>query len=116
MKRAMLDFWILKVDEDLTFLDGAVDCSPCRAADFSIGMSAFEGLLKNGLEQLASRVGLSYLDDALINVESSKKLLIALEEIDKRLNPSGARTECRVMAELFSLAVDLERPIVVVCD
>ena len=112
----MLEFWALRPNESAEMVDGAIEYDPNRKPEFSIEIAAFHRILDNGLTRFASEIGLSYFDDVLIDEKSSQKILNILMEIDKRLNPSGARTENRVMAEFFSNAVSQNLKVVVVCD
>ena len=112
----MLDFRVLEPGEEIGFSEGAVECSPHRAPDFSIDIDAFHRILDHGLAQIASDVGLSFFQDALLEWESCKSVLAVLVRIDESLKSASAQTETREMTDLFSRAVRQNLGIVVVCD
>ena len=117
----MLNFWMLDVEQATQIIDGAIEDGiendpPCRKPDFSIDITPFHRILDSGLSHLASELGFSYFNDALLEVESSEKILSSLLKIDAALNPVGARTEGRVMAEFFTEAISRNFDVVVICD
>lgn len=112
----MLEFWLLKSEQTVVFKDGALSDQPDWESEYSIDITAFHRALDLGLGEVASDVGLSFFNDALIEVEASKKILAVLLDIDAKLNPAGNQTDTRAMAELFSKAVCNKQRVVAVCD
>ena len=112
----MLDFWVLKEDEEVLTEDGAFEDSPRREPDLSIGIDAFHRILRLGLTNVAMEEGLSYSKDAILSTESVGRIYRSLEEIDRKFNSSNSKAECRGMLILFRVAAIEGNNIAVVCD
>jgi len=112
----MLGFWILRPEEKMEMIEGCLQNSPGRSPEFSIEIEAFHLAYDNGLENIATDIGLSYFEDALLSHDSCSRLLDALILTEPRLSHSWATIDICKMKEFFSRAVKSGGSVAVVCD